>query len=98
MRAPDSCITMAELRDAIDALDENLISLLARRAEYIDRAVTLKTHEGLPARIGTRVEEVVAHVRRAARGQGLDPALAEHLWRELIEWSIAREARSLDET
>jgi len=43
MRVPDRCITMAELRDAIDALDENLISLLVRRADHIDRAVTLRT-------------------------------------------------------
>lgn len=40
----------------------------------------------------------MAHVRCAARAQGLVPVLAERVWGELVEWSIAREARLLDET
>ena len=95
MRAPENCTTMADLREAIDALDEDLIALLARRAGYIDRAAELKQNEGLPARIGPRVDAVVAHVRGAARARGLEPDLAERVWRELIEWSIAREERVL---
>ena len=86
---------MAELRAAIDALDARLVGLLARRAGYIDRAVELKTVTGWPARIPSRVEEVVARVRAAAEAEGLDPDLCEGLWRRLIDWSIAREARVL---
>jgi isochorismate pyruvate lyase len=96
MRAPETCTTMTDLRAAIDALDEKLIALLAARAGYIDRAVTLKQAEGVPARVGSRVDEVIANVRAAAHAQGLDADLAERLWCELIEWSIAREARRLD--
>ena len=86
---------MPALRAAIDALDARLVGLLALRAGYIDRAVSLKEAAGLPARIPDRVEEVVAKVRAAAEAEGLDPALCEALWRQLIEWSIAREARVL---
>lgn len=89
---------MAELRGEIDRLDRELVALLARRARFIDRAVELKRPIGWPARIEDRVEEVVARVRAAAGGAGLDADLAERLWRELIEWSIAREARALGET
>lgn len=96
-RAPDDCSTMAELREEIDALDRRLVALLAHRARYIDRAVALKTREGLPARIDDRVEEVVANAKAAAKAEGLDPALAEGLWRDLIEWSIRREAKHLGE-
>ncbi len=46
MKAPDQCQNMRELRDEIDALDVALVDLLAKRAGYIDRAVTLKTQEG----------------------------------------------------
>jgi len=95
MRAPQNCNTMAELRSAIDMLDQNLIDLLVRRASYIDRAAVLKTCDGLPARIGSRVEEVVTNVRRSAESNNLDPDLAEELWRKLIDWSISREEKIL---
>ncbi|GHG84157.1 chorismate mutase [Pseudodonghicola xiamenensis] len=82
---------MRELRQTIDALDRKLIDLLADRAACIDRAVELKQLENLPARIPARVEEVAANARRNAAEVGLDPDLADKLWREMIEWAIARE-------
>ncbi|MDK3017141.1 chorismate mutase [Pseudodonghicola flavimaris] len=82
---------MRELRQTIDALDRKLIALLADRAVCIDRAAELKQLENLPARIPARVEEVAANARRNAAEVGLDPDLADKLWREMIEWAIARE-------
>ena len=85
------CSTMAELRAEIDRIDAGLVDLLAERITYIDRAAELKPGLGLPARIDDRVEEVVAKVRASAVARGVDPDLAEALWRRLIDWSIARE-------
>ncbi|MEZ5868383.1 MAG: chorismate mutase [Defluviimonas denitrificans] len=85
------CSTMAELRAEIDRIDAGLVDLLAERITYIDRAAELKPALGLPARIDDRVEEVVAKVRESAVARGVDPDLAEALWRRLIDWSIARE-------
>ncbi len=90
MKAAD-CATMAEVRSEIDRLDAAIVALLVERATYIDRAAELKPALGLPARIEARVEDVVAKVRDRAAADGLDPALAEALWRRLIDWSIARE-------
>ena len=88
---PAECRTMSDVRAEIDRLDGHLVQLLAQRAGYIDRAAELKPALGLPARIDDRVEEVVAKVRARAMAEGLDPDLAEALWRRLIDWSIARE-------
>ena len=82
---------MAELRAEIDRIDAGLVDLIAERITYIDRAAELKPGLGLPARIDDRVEEVVAKVRASAVARGVDPDLAEALWRRLIDWSIARE-------
>jgi len=82
---------MAELRAEIDRLDEALVALFAERTAYIDRAAEIKTQVLLPARIDSRVEEVVANVRRHAETHGLPPDKIEKLWRKLIDWSIARE-------
>jgi isochorismate pyruvate lyase len=82
---------MTELREQIDLLDAELVALMAKRAALIDRAAEIKLAEGLPARIETRVAEVIANVRAHAARDGLDPDLAEKVWRMLIEWSIRRE-------
>ena len=86
---------MAGVRADIDSIDRDLVALLRRRADCIDRAIAVKTAAGLPARIDTRVEEVVGNVRATAVAQGLDAALVEALWRHLIDWSIDREAAVL---
>lgn len=88
---PAECRTMAEVRAEIDHIDGMLVGLLTLRAGYIDRAAELKPALGLPARIDARVEEVVGKVRLRAMAEGLDPDLADTIWRHLIDWSIARE-------
>ncbi len=98
MKTPQDCHDMIELRAAIDELDGSIIQLLAKRATYIDRAAELKSVNGLPANIPARVEEVVAKVKASAKRVGLDPNLAEQIWRQLISWSIAREERKLGAT
>lgn len=88
---PQNCATMHDLRVQIDRLDRQLIEMLTTRAGFIDRAIQLKPGEGLPARIPARVEDVVHKVRTNSDELGMDPDLAEKLWRILIDWSIARE-------
>ena len=95
MRAAADCETMADVRAGIDRLDEDLVRLLAGRAAYIDRAAEIKAEVDLPARIGSRVEEVVGNVRAHAATYGLPPDLVEKFWRRLIDWSIAREESRL---
>jgi isochorismate pyruvate lyase len=89
---------MTDLRAVIDRIDADLVALLVRRQACIDRAVTLKQGEGMPARVPARVEDVLRKVRAEAQAQGLDPALADTLWRAMIEWAIAREAQVLGDT
>ena len=95
MKTPADCRSMADIRAEIDRIDAALLGLFAERACYIDRAAAIKAEIGLPARITNRVEEVVQNVRDHAAAKGIDPDLAEKLWRKLIEWSIAREEDAL---
>ena len=90
---PDSA--MHALRARIDELDSRLVALLSERAAMIDEAARIKLREGLPARIDSRVEEVAANARRLAEEKGLDPDLAESLWRMMMEHFIAQEDRLL---
>ncbi|MFD1880253.1 chorismate mutase [Paracoccus pacificus] len=87
----DSIPDMAALRARIDQVDQQLISLLAYRTRLIDHAAQIKARENLPARIDDRVEQVANNARRWAAEQGVDPDLAERLWRTMVEHFIAQE-------
>ena len=95
IKGPESCGSMDELRTAIDALDQELVTLLARRQLYIERAAVLKHHRHA-VRDEARIEDVVAKVLAEARKAGLSPAIAEPVWRTLIEQSIAHELQAFD--
>lgn len=86
---------MHDLRARIDALDARLVALITERSALIDEAAQIKLAEGLPARIDTRVEEVAMNARSLAKAQGLDPDLAEAVWRTMMEYFIAQEERIL---
>jgi isochorismate pyruvate lyase len=95
LRPPADCASMAELRDAIDALDQRLVRLLAQRQGYIERAAVLKTDRAT-VRDEARIEDVVQKVLAEARKAGLSPAIAEAVWRVLIERSIQHEFQKFD--
>jgi isochorismate pyruvate lyase len=87
---PEACATMADVRQGVDALDRALVSLLAERQRYMDAAARIKTDRGA-VRDEARIEEVVAKVKAAAREAGLSEAIAEPVWRTLVDRSIAHE-------
>jgi isochorismate pyruvate lyase len=84
-----------ELRAEIDALDAELVKLLARRARVVERVAAVKAAESLPAFIPERVEEVVARVKDLAAAEGVDPSLAESVWRAMIGWFVDYEEQTL---
>ena len=95
LRPPGECQNIAQLRAAIDALDARLVALLAVRQAYIERAAVLKQDRGA-VRDPARVEDVVAKVLAQARKAGLSEAIAEPVWRTLIEQSIRHEFEKFD--
>lgn len=84
---------MSDVRRLIDELDEELVTLLAKRQRQIERAASVKPALGVPANVPERVDEVLAHVLGAARREGLSVEVAMTLWRALIDWSIQYEER-----
>lgn len=86
---------MTALRRRIDALDDKLVVLLARRQREIEQAAGIKRQTGLPARTPARVNEVIARVCASAQRENLSIDLATTLWTAMIEWSIGHEGRLL---
>lgn len=94
-KRPEECQTMEDVRTAIDCLDEKLVQLLAERQRYVERAGLIKERRDT-VRDPARIEDVVAKVIVAARKAELDPAIAEPVWRTMIEHFIERELRVYD--
>ena len=87
---PADCTTMTEVRAGVDDVDRRIVELLGRRFGYMDAAARIK-----PAREAVRDEwrkaDVKAKVDAAAAAVGIDRALVERLYEDLIETSIAHE-------
>ncbi len=88
--APEICQTMVEVRVGVDSLDRALVALLAERQRYMDAAARIKGDRGV-VRDVARIEDVVAKVRAHAREAGLSEAIAEPVWRTLVDRCIAYE-------
>lgn len=86
----EECVDMDEVRAAIDAIDRELVQMIAERTAYIEAAARIKPRED-EVRLEWRIEDVVAKVLAAADAAGLPADIAEPVWRLLIERSIAHE-------
>lgn len=94
-RPPAECETMADVRQGVDALDRALVGLLAERQRYMEAAARIKQDRGT-VRDATRIEDVVGKVKAQAREAGLSEAIAEPVWRTLIDRCIAYEFGAWD--
>jgi isochorismate pyruvate lyase len=84
------CATMAEVRIAIDLLDERIVTLLGERMRYIEAAARIKPDRGA-VRDEARKASVIAHARDVAADAGFPPDLAAAIYELLVEGSIAHE-------
>ena len=94
-KPPETCQDMAEVRAGVDALDQELVALLAVRQRYMDAAARIKPERG-KVYDADRVEDVVAKVKAAAQAAGLSDAIAETVWRVLVELCITYELEVWD--
>ena len=87
---PEDCTTMPEVRAGVDALDRELVALLARRFGYMRAAARIK-----PTRDAVRDEarkvSVIAAAVREAEANGIPADVIAEIWERLVEGSIAYE-------
>ncbi len=77
--------TLSEVRQAIDALDGQLIDLLARRQQLVAQAGRLKPkHDAQAVAAPDRVAQVIKERREQAQAAGLSPDVAEAVWQAMI--------------
>jgi chorismate mutase len=81
---------LAEIRGQIDGIDSEIIRLLAQRSALVSESGKLKKNE-TEVRASGRVEQVIANARQKAASAGLDPLIAERIYRTIIDCFINKE-------
>ena len=90
MKRPEDCENLGDVRQAIDALDQEIIGLIGRRAGYVARAAHFKTDEQ-SVRAPERQRAMFEARRRWAEENGLDPDMIEDLYHALVSYFVDRE-------
>ncbi|MFG6449212.1 prephenate dehydratase [Roseateles sp. BYS180W] len=88
---PQANPELLALRDQIDALDSQLLSLLNQRARVAEQVGEVKRREGTPFFRPDRVAQVIAKIQSANQG----PLKDEHVsavWREIMSACLALES------
>jgi isochorismate pyruvate lyase len=84
------CSNLAQLRENIDALDREIVALLAERGRYVKDAARFK-RDAFQVSAPQRQQEVIDKVRALAEKEGAYPEVVEAAYRALIAGFIARE-------
>lgn len=96
-KAAEQCQTMAEVRLGVDAVDRELVTLLAERFRFMDAAARIKPERG-QVRDEARKQQVIENAAAHAAQLGVEPRIIEMLWESLVEASIAHELEKWDRT
>ena len=77
--------TLAEFRDRIDVLDEQLIRLLAERFDITKQVGAFKAEAGLPPADPSREATQIERLRAIADDAGMDPEFSETVFRLIVD-------------
>ena len=95
-KAPAECANLDEIRAEMDAVDREIVALIARRVEYVRNAAKFKTN---PATVAApeRVAAVLKTRREWGEAAGLNGDVIEGFYRELVHYSVSEEHKRWEE-
>ncbi len=83
------------LRDEIDLIDSDILSLLARRQAQVEKVVALKKAHNIPVFHPAREEDLISKLRIQALKSRLDPDFMEDLYRVIIGQSRVKQTQKM---
>ncbi|SBS68284.1 bifunctional chorismate mutase/prephenate dehydrogenase [Vibrio atlanticus] len=87
-------VELNELRDQIDAVDKQMLDLLAQRLALVKKVGEVKSEHGLPIYVPEREAAMLASRRQEAEKIGVPPQLIEDILRRTMRESYASEKDS----
>ncbi len=86
---------LTRIRKNIDDLDGMIITLLAKRQDFVSAAGKLKKDKQAVLD-PKRVEQVIEKMRVRALSSGLSPEIAERVYRTIIDCFVEKETSEFD--
>jgi chorismate mutase len=84
--------TLESLRNEIDALDDVLLTLLAKRMNIVRKIKTIKTQKGLPPLDQSRWEHVISSIVSKAKVLELDTNWIVRIWNMIHQHALKIES------
>ncbi len=78
---------LKQLRDQIDQINSELVSLLGKRIEIAKEIARIKKRENLPILDSQREDKIKEKVRELAKKQGISPSIMEEIIQIILEYS-----------
>lgn len=95
-KSPSECCNKDEIRNQIDKIDKEIISLFALRFQYVSEIVKFKSDvESVVAQ--DRKDEVIRQRGEWAAELGLDKETFQQIYRFLVDHNISKELEILKE-
>jgi len=92
-----TAVELAALRDRIEAVDRQIIALLAERLAIVAEVAEAKLSGASPFRDRAREESLIGRLRAMATAAGLDPHEIERVYRVVMDMSVAHQERAVRE-
>jgi len=94
-KKPFECTNKDEIRQQIDFIDKEIISLFAQRFEYVSEIVKYK-NDGDSVVAQDRKDHVIKIRGEWAENHGLDKETFEQIYRFLVDHNIGKELEILE--
>jgi chorismate mutase len=95
MKLPGECSSKEEIRQEIDRIDENIISLLGERLNYVKEIVKYKSNS-IEVKAQERFDEVINSRRDQAIKHGISPEVVNNVYNILLDYFIMEQNKILE--
>lgn len=95
MSDPATPLDLTAIRHEIDAIDRRLVQVLAERSRLVEEVVHYKRAHGMRVVDRNREDQMIERIAEVAREEGLDPRVAQHVLRTIIDGFTLLEVEEL---
>lgn len=86
----NACQNIDEIRKEIDTIDYEIISLIAKRAQYVTKAAEFKTDES-SVKAPERVKNMLEKRKQWAADKNIDAEFIENMFFHMVNYFINKE-------